>query len=240
MNGIKHTISSRLKEARQKRGLSRDQLITEINNDPNRPHEKNSSDCMSLEFETYRRWEDGTNKVNYDWMPILCKHLQCDVGYLFGEYNELTYQKANIHLETGLSETAIEVLQSLHTRSLESTVAYNIIQTVNMMLEHADERKTIVEVVPFLETISAYLNCAPEDSRIISVETDGSVRIFANRDSFENEPGEAISGDYVQQIVKTRLEQRVMDEVRNLWKEKNGESRLAFHMRMIEEGKKHR
>ncbi len=100
------------------------------------------------------------------------------------------------------------------------------------MLIHADERLPEYEVVPFLETLSAYLNCAPNDERIVSVETDGSVKIYADRDSFEIEPGEAVAGDYMRQIIRTRLEQRVMDELRNLWNEKNGESRKAFIERM--------
>lgn len=227
MSGIKNTISNRIMAARKKRKLSRDALIEEINSDPMRPKDA-AGDCLTLEFETYRRWEDGTNRIKCEWLPVLCSHLSCDVGYLFGEYDELTRQKASVCAETGLSESAVEVLQHLNCRSSESSLIRDLIETINLILVHADEQKPEYEVVPFLETLSAYLNCATDDNRIVSVEADGSVRIFTDRDSFECEPGEAVAGDYMRQIIRTRLEQRVMDELRNLWNEKNGESRKAF------------
>lgn len=231
--GIKNTISERIQDARKRMGISREDLITLINKDPDRPISKRDKLPITLEFETYRRWEDGTNRIKLDWIPILCKYLKCDAGYLFGEYNELTHQKANIHYETGLSESAIDVLKQLKLRSSESVLVRNIIDTINLMLIHTNEKMPEYEIIPFLETLSAYLNCAPEDDRIISVELDGSVKIYSNRNSFENEPGEAVAGEYMRQIVRTRLEQRVMDELRNLWNEKNGESRKAFINRII-------
>ncbi len=235
---LRSRIGARLKTARDKLGMSQEDLLERINIDSNRPIDKRDGEYVTLEFERYRRWEDGTNMVSNEWIPTLCKHLECDVGFLFGDYEELTRQKASIHNETGLNQTAIEVLQLLNIQSEVSTLRRNVLETINLLLEHSDERKLDLDVVPLLEYISAYLNCAPEDKRIVSVELDGSVRIYENADAFENEPGEAISGDYMRQIVKTRLEQRVMDELRNLWKEKNGESKRAFYERMRQDAKK--
>lgn len=227
------TIGGRVKTARQRLGLSMQKFIDIINTDPGRPQPE-----KDLLYDRYKSWEYGVNEIPSCWIPTICKHLSCDTGYLFGEYEELTRQKASIRDETGLSETAIEVLQSLNRRSIASTLIKNILDTVNLILEHTDERRSTIEIVPFLETLSGYLNCDPEDDRIVSVELDGSVQIFPDRSSFENQPGEALSGDYMRQIIKTRLEQRVTDELRNLWNEKNGESRLSFYNRMIEESKR--
>lgn len=114
MDGIKYTISNRIKEARQKRKISRDKLIDEINKDPERPLDKNGV-CITLGFETYRRWEDGTNRVNYEWFPVLCKHLSCDAGYLFGVYDDLKLELANITSSTGFSTEAANVIDGLDT-----------------------------------------------------------------------------------------------------------------------------
>lgn len=113
----------------------------------------------------------------------------------------------------------------------------NMVDTVNLLIENADEEKAEYEIIPLLECISAYLNCAPNDDRIVSVEADGAVSIHANRVVYEAADGEAVAGDYMRQIIKTRIESRVMDELRNMWNEKNGETRAAFIQRMIDESR---
>lgn len=237
MYGIKYTISKRIKEARTARGISREKLLDEINKDLDRPLEKGSKIPKCLSFETYRRWEDGTNAVNVEWIPVLCRHLYCDVGYLYGEYECRTRQATDVHEVTGLSENAIRVLSNLKRKAPNATIVQNIIDTVNMLIENADEEKSEYEVVPLLEHLSAYLNCAPTDERIVSVEVDGSVSVYANRAVYEAEEGEVLVGDYMRRIIKTRMESRVMDELKNMWNEKNGESRAAFIQRMIEESR---
>ena len=217
------SVGERIKKARQKNKLTMQGLVDKINADCFRPNSE-----KLLLIDRYKSWENGTNAIPLCWIPTFCKHLECDAGYLLGEYEERTWEKSRICYKTGLSEPAVDVLSQLKQRSHESIPTQNIIDTINLMLIHTDERLPEYEVVPFLETLSAYLNCAPNDERIVSVETDGSVKIYTDRDSFESEPGEALAGDYMRQIVRTRLEQRVMDELRNLWNEKNGESRKAF------------
>lgn len=216
-------VGERIKKARQKQKLTMQGLVDKINDDYSRPNSE-----KLLLFDRYKSWENGTNAIPLCWIPTFCKHLGCDAGYLLGEYEERTWEKSRICYKTGLSEPAVDVLSQLKQRSRESVTVQNVIDTINLMLIHADESLAEYEVVPFLETLSAYLNCAPNDERIVSVETDGSVKIYTDRASFESEPGEATAGDYMRQIVRTRLEQRVMDELRNLWNEKNGESRKAF------------
>lgn len=216
-------VGERIRKARQKKALTMQGLVDKINDDSSRPNSE-----KLLLIDRYKSWENGTNAIPLCWIPTFCRNLECDAGYLLGEYEERTWEKSKICYKTGLSETAVDVLSQLKQRSHDSILIQNVIDTISLMLIHADERLPKYEVVPFLETLSAYLNCAPSDERIISVETDGSVKIYADRDSFEIEPGEAVAGDYMRQIIRTRLEQRVMDELRNLWNEKNGESRKAF------------
>ena len=137
--------------------------------------------------------------------------------------------------KTGLSETAVEVLQALNKRSQSSIIIRNAIETISLLLENADEREPEYEIVPLLEYISAYLHCASHDTQIASIEVDGTIRIFPNRDSFENEPCSAIGADYLYRIINTHLEQRVMHELREMWNVVNIESRKKYIERILQE-----
>lgn len=47
------------------------------------------------------------------WIPAICKALNCDTGYLFGEHEEKTYLECDIHEKTGLSENSILSLRAI-------------------------------------------------------------------------------------------------------------------------------
>lgn len=105
---IDTNIGGRIAQAREKRGLSMQKLIDLINDDPSRPHPE-----KLLLFDRYKSWEYGKNAIPLNWIPTLCKHLLCDVGYLFGEYNELTRQKSDICTATGFNTSAAHTIQNL-------------------------------------------------------------------------------------------------------------------------------
>ena len=128
---MNYAISERMKQARLRRGISRQLLIDEINRDIDRPKERGTDFPKDLEFETYRRWEDGTNRVSLDWLPVLCRHLYCDIGYLFGEYEELTRVATDIRSETGLSVKALESLIGIYKYGPTDTL-----NAINTLLEN--------------------------------------------------------------------------------------------------------
>lgn len=130
---MNYTIFERVKQARIQRSISRQALIDEINQDIDRPKEKGKESPKDLEFETYRRWEDGTNKIPVNWIPTLCRHLRCDVGYLFGEYGGLTRVTSDICKETGLSEKAAESLIGIFRHGTKEEL-----QAINTLLENED------------------------------------------------------------------------------------------------------
>ena len=182
-------------------------------------------------------WESGADVPSLANALKLCELFNCELGYLLCEpnYRCKTGRTTDVQEETGLSSTAVEVLCSLKERASSSVVVVNMLETLNLLLENSDERKAEFEIVPLLEYISAYLHCAPEDKRIVSVEIDGSIKIFNDRNAYESEAGEVISGDYMRQIVRTRIERRVIDELHNLWNKKNGESRKDLFQQIMEE-----
>lgn len=62
---------------------------------------------IALNEATLKQWEYGNNRIDIEWIPYLCRALNCDVGYLFGEYLEKHHESTDIRKETGLSEDSI-------------------------------------------------------------------------------------------------------------------------------------
>lgn len=71
---------------------------------------------MSLNEATLKQWEYGNNRIDIEWIPYLCRALNCDVGYLFGEYPEKQRESADIREKTGLSEDSIMRLREIANR----------------------------------------------------------------------------------------------------------------------------
>ena len=109
-NGIKNTIGERLRNAREESKISRKHLAKDMCDSQKAPEE----DRLTLEelearlAERIRQWESGINQIDIKWIPAICDALRCDVGYLFGDYEERTRTKSDIVKQTGLSEKAVQ------------------------------------------------------------------------------------------------------------------------------------
>ena len=101
-------IGDRVRSARQKQELSMQEFIDIVNTDPERPQPE-----KDLLFDRYKSWEYGVNAIPLGWIPTLCKHLSCDAGYLFGVYDDLKLELANITSSTGFSTEAANVIDDL-------------------------------------------------------------------------------------------------------------------------------
>lgn len=114
---MKKLTGSRLKTARGaiphiRDKISRQKLTDILNSREDRPVIGDEKGTLSL--ETLRKWEYGENPINIEWLPAICDTLDCDIGFLFGEYEERSRINADISAETGLSELAIQKLKRLH------------------------------------------------------------------------------------------------------------------------------
>lgn len=109
---VKLTMGKRIREAREALNLSRAKFADKLNDCENRPTINNEPNLMT--FERLKQWEYGNNPVELEWIPAICKVLNCDVGYLFGEYKEKKRESSDACTTTGLSEESIVQLERMY------------------------------------------------------------------------------------------------------------------------------
>jgi len=119
VKGIKDTslvrkiVGKRLEAARKRKGLSRPGLAALLLQHSRAPIESNVCADTNLMAARLKQWEYGNNPVELEWIPAICDILECDTGYLFGEYEALQHPIADVCQETGLSKEAVKRLQQL-------------------------------------------------------------------------------------------------------------------------------
>lgn len=97
-------IGSRLKALRERKGLSMQKLTDALN-------DCSASQGLTLTLETYKKWEYGQNTINIKWLPAICKVCECEVGYIFGEFDCRKKDIGCIRDITGLSLLASDNLE---------------------------------------------------------------------------------------------------------------------------------
>lgn len=112
---IKTIVGKRIQEAREAAGMSRRKFSDFLNTLENRPVANKKVEEMNP--DRLKSWEYGVNPVPLEWFPVLCSALNCDIGYLFGEYQEKTRISADIVSEFGLTEKTVSVLKTVRKYS---------------------------------------------------------------------------------------------------------------------------
>ena len=110
---VKKLVGSRVKMARERKKYSRPKLVGILNNYDDRPILRNQKDSISV--IRLRKWEEGENPVETEWIPFICRALDCGEGYLYGEYDELNITEHEISAYTGLDQESIRTLHLLNT-----------------------------------------------------------------------------------------------------------------------------
>lgn len=115
------TLGERIRSAREGMKLTQGQLAEKI-------------DIHG--HDTISGWENGTQKPDIFSIYNLCKVLDVDLGYLFAEYKEKTFDMKYICEYTGLSEKAVNILHRLKgTKRKEALTALNdLIETGNVFV----------------------------------------------------------------------------------------------------------
>ena len=133
----------------------------------------------TISIDRLKMWENGTNPVELEWLPALCEVLECDVGYLFGEYGELTRQVSDICKETGLSEDAIKAMRSMGNIKLKDVVLHRakFQEVISCMLE--DPRFS--SIIPHIIEAERLLQSQEIDNDLSAknfIESIGKVEAF--------------------------------------------------------------
>lgn len=94
-----YSLKERLKRARKEAGLTQADL----------------AEKMGVHIKTVMNWEQGIAEPPLGTLMELTELYHCDLDYLTGRLDQKTHDLQFIHDQTGLSEKAIEKLQSLVT-----------------------------------------------------------------------------------------------------------------------------
>lgn len=113
---VQKTIGSRISAARKSAKLSRIQFAEQLLQHEAFPEIAPRKGANEITTPTeklankIKQWERGENTIDIECIPAICAVLNCDVGYLFGEYEEHYHVAADISAFTGLSEININRL----------------------------------------------------------------------------------------------------------------------------------
>lgn len=112
-NFVRSIMGARLKEARSRSDLhlSRQKLADLISQNEKAPIVDGVKGSVSP--DRLKQWEYGNNPIDLEWIPAICDVLSCDVGYLFGDYEELRRETSDAVKETGLTVDAVEQLRRI-------------------------------------------------------------------------------------------------------------------------------
>ena len=97
----KKIIGERIKTEREKKGLTKPDLLEKI--------------CMSANsHKSVTAWEKGEILPSLDNLAQMAELFDCDIGYMLGDYDERTRDCTDVCKVTGLSAEAVEMLQSIN------------------------------------------------------------------------------------------------------------------------------
>lgn len=132
-------FGNRIKNARTMRGLTQEML----------------GEQLYCNRSTVSQWERGENLPEYGTLAALCDTLDCDVGYLFGVYDEINNVTHTTVELTGLSEDAVSVLASGNSHNVD------FVRFINIMICEYSEKLSQAYF-----SISAAKNCKRIAKRI--------------------------------------------------------------------------
>ena len=79
---------------------------------------------------TIAKWEKGKAFPSAEMLSLLCVALKCDIGYLFGEYDEPIRSVSDISAVTGLTPKASKTLVSLSDVPMSENAKRNFLNTL--------------------------------------------------------------------------------------------------------------
>jgi transcriptional regulator with XRE-family HTH domain len=185
-------ICKRLRERRNQLGLTQDQLLDKIS--------AVSNGDMIWDQKKMSYLETGRQPPRIEEIKVLASALECDVGYLVGDYEEKTWGKAETVSLTGLSEKSIDALCAMKERDPSAIIALNtILETYQG--SWTDRESAVGSLVGYVSR--------PRAAGSFAVGADGQVVV----DREKEYPGTTSADDVTRVIVRENVLAK-LDEVR--------------------------
>lgn len=153
-------IGQKLREEREKAGLSQDELVSQIN----------------VSRNTLSACENGKKMLQLGDMLKLCSIFDCELGYLLCEHDCKTRTRADVQEETGLTESAIMCLRELTTAALMDEKAETVLWFLNRLIEEKYTLEELASCADRYEYIKRHAGPPSEDNVYVSF-ADGAERI---------------------------------------------------------------
>lgn len=149
---VQDTMGKQLRKAREDKGFKRPVFVKHLNGNSKAPMESQAE----MTVERLKQWEYGNNPIGLEWIPAICDVLDCDVGFLFGEYSEKKRQFADAHKTTGLSEESIEFLSLCNTWGLDGAI--NVIDLLirDGQFKNKDGKRSYRSIIDLLNFFFSY------------------------------------------------------------------------------------
>ena len=142
---VQNKMGERLRAARGK--TKRPALVQLLRENPKAPVVSKAE----MTAERLKQWEYGNNPISHEWIPAICDVLDCDVGYLFGEYKEKKREISDVCRTTGLNDDAVYFMAALNE---ENNFTYaSVLRAINALL--SEER--FDECFKYWERLSVFL-----------------------------------------------------------------------------------
>ena len=166
-------VGSKIKSCRREKDWTQDELAEKVA-------------CVR---QTISKWENGQLNFTVDELVRLCNVFDCDMGYLLGEYETKKHVAADIQKETGLSESAIEILRDNQKCAPENS----LISTINFLIEqetpiaHYGEFRSMDDTGTSLSKIDTFFNTWFGDEHMYTVSGNGINRVEGIEDIMQGD-----------------------------------------------------
>ena len=140
-----HTFAEHLRILREKIGIS----------------QREFAEVMGIARETYSKYETGTRTPTIDFLTAVHEKTGCSVQYLLGYSDNMNPENAAIGSQTGLSDTAIDMLGKVDAETLNSLIEHprfpQLVRAVAIMMnptetdEYTDRVQSLKGTTTFFE-----------------------------------------------------------------------------------------
>ena len=186
--GFKEIVGKQIKDAREKANLSREKFCDLVN-------ERNDGK-KSLMPDTLKQWERGVNQVPLDWIPALCKALNCDAGYIMGIYNERTYRMANTCENIGLKQSSVLNLKEILEENeplriaiydfLDDLIDSRLLSDIAISYQRYKNNVANDENFYVVNNQGEYVALLDNNTRLLILQNDFNHFLFSNSDGSRN------------------------------------------------------